>query len=289
MISVRPIKEILYEEYWNIAFRETEENNFVFLSKNKKFRSLKESKRYWYADPFLFEYKGETWLFTEAFDNKTEKGLIACSKYENGTFSSPKIVLEEDFHLSYPFVYEEDGEVFMLPETSADGCIQIYKAIDFPEKWMKHKVLVRVENAVDTIVYDKKLITSVVTDNSEKRVDIDIYDMNGELVMKSLHKESQQARGAGRIVTAEGKTIRPAQDCTGGVYGAGLVFYQFEEKGENFAETQMYTLSPKEFSIGNQNAEGVHTYAKIKNLEVLDFKRRRFNLRRILWIIQKKL
>lgn len=286
---MRPIKEILSEEYWNIAFREAEEDDFIFINKNKKFRTLKESKRYWYADPFLFEYKGETWLFTEAFDNKTEKGLIACSKYDNGTFSSPKIVLEENFHLSYPFVYEENGEVFMMPETSADGCIQVYKAVDFPEKWEKHKVLVRVENAVDTVVYREKLITSVVTDSSEKRVDIDVYDMNGELVMKSLHKDSQQARGAGRVFMAEGKAIRPAQDCTGGVYGAGLVFYQIEENDGNFSEALMYTLSPEEFSIENQNAEGVHTYARTNNIEVLDFKRRRLNLRRILWIVQKKL
>ncbi len=286
---MRPIKELLLEEYWNIAFREAKENDFVFLNKNKNFMTLKENKRYWYADPFLFEYKGEIWLFTEAFDNKTEKGLIACSKYENGTFSFPKIVLEEDFHLSYPFVYEENGEVFMMPETSADSCIQVYKAVAFPEKWVKHKVLVRVENAVDTVVYGEKLITSVVTDSSEKRVDVDIYNMNGELVMKSLHKESQQARGAGRVITVEGKTIRPAQDCTGGVYGAGLVFYQIEEKDGKFSETQMYKLSPKDFRIGDQKAEGVHTYARTNNIEVLDFKRRRLNLRRILWIVQKKL
>lgn len=286
---MRPIKELLLEEYWNIAFREAKENDFVFVNKNKDFRTLKESKRYWYADPFLFEYEGEIWLFTEAFDNKTEKGLIACSKYENGTFSFPKIVLEEDFHLSYPFVYEENGEVFMIPETSADGCIQLYKAVNFPEKWVKHKELVRVENAVDTVVYGKKLITSVVTDSSEKRVDIDIYAMNGELVMKSLHKDSQQARGAGRVVSVDGNDIRPAQDCTGGVYGAGLVFYQIEEKDGKFSETQMYKLSPKDFRIGDQKAEGVHTYARTKNIEVLDFKRRRLNLRRILWIVQKKL
>lgn len=286
---MRPIKEIFSEEYWNIAFRETQENDFAFINKNKRFRTLKESKRYWYADPFLFERKGETWLFAEAFDNKTEKGLIACMKYENGTFGSPKIVLEEDFHLSYPFVYEENGEVFMMPETSADGCIQVYKAVDFPEKWEKHKVLVTIENAVDTVIYGENLITSVVTDSGEKRVDVDIYNMNGELVMKSLHKDSQQARGAGRVITAEGKTIRPAQDCTGGVYGAGLVFYQLEKQAESFKETPVYKLSPEEFSIGDQNAEGVHTYARTKNIEVLDFKRRRLNLRRILWIVQKKL
>jgi hypothetical protein len=286
---MRPIKEIFLEEYWNIAFREAEENDYVFINKNKAFKTLKEDNRYWYADPFLFEYKNEIWLFAEAFDNKTEKGVIACMKYQNGGFSSPEVVLEEDFHLSYPYIYEENGEVFMMPETSSDGSIQIYKALDFPKKWVKHKTLINIENAVDTVIFGDKLVTSVVTDSYEKRVDVDVYDINTGEYIKSLHKNSQQARGAGRVFSADGKDIRPAQDCTNGVYGAGLVFYHIEETDDGIHEEKLYTLAPENFSASNKNAEGVHTYARAGNLEVLDFKRKRFNLRRILWIIQKKL
>ncbi len=286
---MRPIKEIFFEEYWNIAFRETGENDFAFINKNKTFNSLRENKRYWYADPFLFRYKGEIWLFVEAFDNKTEKGAIACMKYEDGDFTNPEIVLEEDFHLSYPYVYEENGEVFMMPETMEDGCIQIYKADDFPKKWVKHKTLIEIENAVDTVICGDKLITSVVTDSYEKRVDVDIYDINTGKYIKSLHKNSQHARGAGKIFLAEGKNIRPAQNCTNGVYGAGLVFYHIEEKDGGFSEEQIYTLAPEDFNVKSKSVEGVHTYARSDNLEILDFKCKRFNLRRILWIIQKKL
>ncbi len=286
---MRPIKDILSEEYWNIAFRETEENDFAFINKNRTFDSLRESKRYWYADPFLFRYKEEIWLFVEAFDNKTEKGVIACMKYENGDFSNPEVVLEENFHLSYPYVYEENGEVYMMPETMEEGCIQIYKAEDFPKKWVKHKTLIKLENAVDTVICGDKLITSVVTDSYEKRVDADVYDINTGKYIQSLHKNSQLARGAGKIFFAEGKNIRPAQDCTNGVYGAGLVFYSIEEKEGSFSEEQVYTLVPQDFNVRNKSVEGVHTYARAGNLEILDFKCKRFNLRRILWIIQKKL
>lgn len=289
MIPIRPIKELLFEEYWNIAYREAAENDFVFIDKSKDFKSLRESKQYWYADPFLFEYKNEIWLFTEAFDNISEKGLIACMKYVNGTFSEPEIVLEEDSHLSYPYVYEENGEVYMMPETMADGCIQIYKAVDFPHKWIRHKVLLKIEDAVDTVRYKDKLITSVVTDSYAKKVNVDVYDVNTGDFVCTLHKESQLARGAGKVVSVKNSDIRPAQDCTDGVYGAGLVFYHITDNGDALQEKKLYTLKPGEFSIGNTKAEGVHTYARSGNLEVLDFKRKRFNLRRLLWIIKRKL
>ena len=47
----------------------------------------------------------------KAFDNKSEKGVIACMKYKDGDFTDPEVVLEESFHLSYPYVYEENGEL----------------------------------------------------------------------------------------------------------------------------------------------------------------------------------
>lgn len=286
---MRPIKEILTEEYWNIAYRKVDENDYIFKNKNKEFETLKESHRYWYADPFLFKHSSGLWLFVEAFDNVYEKGLIACMKFDGKSFSEPQIVLEEAFHLSYPLVYEENGEIFMMPETSEDKCIQLYKAVEFPYKWEKYKVLVNVEEAVDTVKYGEKLITSIVTDHFEKRVDVDIYDKDGTVIFKGLQVNSQTARGAGRIFSVDGKKIRPAQDSTGGIYGAGLKFYRFEENGGKYYEKGIYNLSAKDFIINNKTPDGVHTYARDGGIEILDFKRRRINLRRILWILKKKL
>ena len=43
-------------------------------------------------------------------------------------WSDPVVVLEENFHLSYPYVFEESGNVYMIPETSDVGDIRLYKA-----------------------------------------------------------------------------------------------------------------------------------------------------------------
>ena len=99
---MRPLKEIFSEEYWDIAFRRYSADDTV-VEANKKayyFDELKATKRYWYADPFLFEKKGKTYLFVEMFDNVKEKGLIGYSEFIDGKFTQPQVVLEESFHLS---------------------------------------------------------------------------------------------------------------------------------------------------------------------------------------------
>ena len=85
------------------------------------------------ADPFLFSHGGRTWMFFEDFPHATRKGVIAvCEIDASGHPGAPRVVLEEPFHLSYPFVFEHDGEIYMLPETAAAGCIRLYHADPFP-------------------------------------------------------------------------------------------------------------------------------------------------------------
>ena len=83
---MRPLKEIFVEEYWDIAFRRYSNNDTVVDADKKSyaFDELKVTKRYWYADPFLFEKNNRTYLFVEMFDNVTEKGLIGYSEFIGG-------------------------------------------------------------------------------------------------------------------------------------------------------------------------------------------------------------
>ena len=49
--------------------------------------------------------------------------------------------LEEPWHLSYPFVYSWNGSVYMVPESSSQGVLNLYRATDFPLHWKLVKVL----------------------------------------------------------------------------------------------------------------------------------------------------
>ncbi len=290
---MRPLKEILREEYWNIAYRFCGDGETLPDGKGDVFAVLPESKRYWYADPFLFEHGGKVHLFVEMFDNVTEKGLIGVSVLAGDSFSVPEVILEESFHLSYPYVFEDGGEIYMMPETMGDGCIQLYKAISFPDKWEKCKVLVREKGMVDTVVLGKWLVTSRITDPVKKETQLQLFDRyTGKAhPMNETLQNNRISRGAGRIFEYGGKTVRPAQNCLDGVYGAGLVFYSINEiSDDSYIESELLRLDPSQIKLkSGAPAKGVHTYARCGNVEIVDIKKHRSNLKRICWILSRYL
>lgn len=283
---MRPLKDFFFEEYWEIAYRD--KSNGTIFEKNKfdNFKVICATNRYWYADPMLFKYNGETYLFYEAFDNLNRKGVIAYSKYVNNYFTKPKIILEENFHLSYPYVYEENGDIYMMPETSANKCIQIYRAVNFPEKWEKDKCLLKIDNAVDTIFVNKnELLTSIVIDKYKKSTRLMLININDKS-FRYITDENQTSRGAGKIFKYKTYDIRPAQDASDGIYGKGLCFYKIDSTNE-YKESLFCKFDFT--SIDLKNVKGVHTYAVNNDIEIIDCKRKKFNPMLWIYIIISKL
>lgn len=88
------------------------------------------------ADPFGLWRDGKLHVFVEHYDYRTRKGIINLlilngnlDVLEQGT------VLSEPWHLSYPFVFEAEGETWMLPEAHRSGRLTLYRARRFPWIW----------------------------------------------------------------------------------------------------------------------------------------------------------
>ncbi len=290
---MRPIKELINEEYWNIGFRKYSEDNSVVNAKEKyKFEMLKADMRYWYADPFLFEKDGRTYLFVEMFDNKTEVGIIGCSEFINGSFTKPVPVLKESFHLSYPLVFEKDGNIIMMPETHEDKCIQFYRAVDFPYKWEKMSVAVKNTNAVDTVIENGMYIAGIICPQNDMSVDLALYNSEGkETEFSPVYKSALDKRGAGNTFSYKNIRLRPAQCCENGTYGGKIIFYKINQCDNNGYDEEVYSvLSPQNIITEfPQTPEGIHTYAKTDKIEIVDIKYKRFNLKRLVWIFSKKI
>ena len=137
-----------------IAYRKIE-NNETLLGKNDKgeitgFHVLPQNKFITQADPFLFTYEGESWLFYEKQDLTDMKGTLWWVNLDVPG-SKPGCILEEDFHLSYPQVFSYGKEIYMIPETRSAGDIRLYRCLEFPAKWEFAGKLFDLE-AVDTTV-----------------------------------------------------------------------------------------------------------------------------------------
>jgi hypothetical protein len=107
------------------------------------------------ADPFVIERDGRTVCFAEDYDCKTLRGCISVAELapEGPRFLDRVIV--EPFHMSFPFLFEYQGQLFMCPETSESGQIRIYRCVDFPLKWSFEKAIMTGVRAADTMLFEK--------------------------------------------------------------------------------------------------------------------------------------
>lgn len=130
----------------------------------------------WYADPLLYEDdNGKRWLFCEAFNMAENRGDIAVAEFdENDHLLPPRVVLKENFHLSFPTVFDWRGEVWMLPETSADHSLTLYRCTQFPDKWEKVQAFSVGRELCDSIIVDKTPEALTVL-CSETRPDNQLY------------------------------------------------------------------------------------------------------------------
>lgn len=88
------------------------------------------------ADPFGLWRDGRLHVLVEGYDYRTRHGWIeAMILDQDYAVIERRMVLTEPWHLSYPFVFEADGETWMLPEASRSGRLILYRAVEFPWVW----------------------------------------------------------------------------------------------------------------------------------------------------------
>ena len=112
---------------------------------------------WWFADPLLCHRGGKRWLFAEAMDLSTGKGrLEVCELHDDGSIDGWRVALEEDFHLSFPMVFDWNGEVWMIPETGHDHSLRLYRCRVFPTKWELVQRFATDEELCDAILVDRR-------------------------------------------------------------------------------------------------------------------------------------
>ena len=70
------------------------------------------------ADPFIINANGSWYMFFEVLEKSPDRGLISYAVSEDGiSWNYGGVVLREQFHLSYPYVFEWNGDYYLIPET----------------------------------------------------------------------------------------------------------------------------------------------------------------------------
>lgn len=211
----------------------------------------------YHADPFLWQRGDETWCFFETFDYPTGKGHISAGRLEAGRLEDVRTVLDPDYHVSFPFLFEHDGGLFMMPETCATRRIELWRCSQFPDRWDLHATALEGMYSADSTLAEIDgqwwLFTNLCDDpfgdmSSELhlfRVDSPMLNRLEPHLLNPVVFDSRRARNAGRIWRRDGILYRPAQDNSHGTYGYGLHLMQIEELTmEGYRESPIRHLAP---------------------------------------------
>lgn len=174
------------------------------------------------ADPFMIYHDNCWFLFFETLpENNTNKGVIGCAKSNDMLhWSYHGTVLTEDYHLSYPYIFKYEGEVYMLPETLGANAVTLYKAEHFPDQWHAVAELLPGQHADPSLFYYQDHWWLFTCPTPEKHDSLKLYFADNLTGPWQAHPDNpiikqndRCARPAGRVIKWQNKLYRFAQDC----------------------------------------------------------------------------
>lgn len=238
---------------------------------------LPDKDNHFYADPVPCVWQGRHFLFFEDLPPETNKGLLSVIEFDEGGPKGPaKACLEEDYHLSYPYLIEHEGEMVMIPETSNHGDVALYRAKNFPFGWERSHVLIKDIDAADVTITrqeGKYWIFCVTRDGAGGYSDcLSLFHADTLLGPWQPHAQNPvlidtaTARPAGNFYEEDGKLLRPVQDCTKS-YGAEMRLMEVTKlTPTEFEQEEVAHLVPNARWPGRK----LHTLNRAGRLEVVD-------------------
>jgi hypothetical protein len=241
--------------------------------------------RFW-ADPFPVYRGNRYYIFVEQYLYQQRRAHIAVMELgRDGKWTAPVPVLERPYHVSYPFVFEWDGDYFMYPETGANRAVELYRATSFPFEWELEATVLANVSAVDPTLVEiggrwwmfANVARGDVSDPSCWDDELHLFHAPTPLGPWTPHRRNPVktdlwgARPAGRLFRLNGDIYRPAQDCS-------------ERYGHAMSINRIIRIDPEEYrevavsEIRPQWAAGLlrtHTINAAHGLTVMDGQLRR--------------
>jgi len=220
----RGVPFVTEREQWTIAIYRGDSPLDFPASKNKRWPVLKaedvtDRNAKFVADPFLIQDASTWYLFFEVYDNDTQQGDLAVATSKNTrSWKYQQVIIDEPFHLSYPYVFKSGDDYYLIPESFEANSIRLYRATNFPYEWEFVETLVDGKDYVDPSIafFDGRWwLYSATTSNDTLHL---FYadDLLGPwqehpdspIVENNTHK----ARSSGRVTVYEDQLYRFTMD-----------------------------------------------------------------------------
>ena len=212
-------------EWWFLAMRRREGAADGVADSMTGFRPLPAAAGRYYADPFLIEEDGKTHLFFEDFDQRRGRAHIShAALADDGTPGPASTALERPYHLSYPFIFRWQDQIWLMPETGANRAVELYRCEEFPGRWSLQRNLLQGWRAVDATLHADEnggwWMFVMISEDAQGLGALFLFMANSPLgpwrphPLNPIQSDIRHARPGGRLFHHEGKLLRPAQDCS---------------------------------------------------------------------------
>lgn len=246
------------KEKWGVAFIKGSWGNTIM----RRGIQIKNPKNRFFADPFVVTKNDRTICFVEDYDYKKNKGHItAIEIIDKKNYEILGTIIDEDFHMSFPYVFEYKEDLYMVPETVKSESIRLYKCVEFPSKWTYQKDILSNVSAADNMIFEfdgKWWLLSNMAENKNRDhcarlvayySDNPLSDEWTAHAANPLVFDSEIARNGGILNVKSNAPIRVRQKQGFDVYGVGMTLARIHNMTEfSYKEEQIAEITPDFFS-----------------------------------------
>lgn len=289
-------RELFVCEMWNVGLVKSPVHSLLGSdAKNLKTFWLPQAGRGTYhADAFAFEQDGKLNLLVEAYNYKEQRGKISSVGIETETLQAlpPKTVLETDYHLAYPFLFQYKNAWYCMPESANNMNLDIYSYDPKMQCLTFLSTLLRDIPAVDATLYNHNgywwlFFTQKGSTNTELHIwySDKIFGTYRPHANNPVKTDIRSARPAGPLFEHDGALYRPAQDCSL-TYGGSVSINRISElTPTKFHEEVVSHVAP----FGKHKWKtGLHTICSAGDFTIFDGKRHTFVMSAFLHQLKRK-
>lgn len=291
------LRSRLFSIDWNVGLLNQSPSDFIGKDVRPRASYLFRGNPYDYiADPCLVTRGSRTYLFCERYDHRRRRGVLVQTELSGNKAAPPSLAIEEEHHLSYPYVFEHDGETYCIPESGAVRKVCLYRCVEFPQRWEYVRTLIDDFDGADSTLVShagKWWLFCTSSRLVERGFNSHLYvwyadDLFGQWkphVRNPVKMDARSARCAGPAFLHENALYRPVQDC-GSSYGGSIHIARIDVLTErDFHETLVGTIRPPY----GRYAKGVHTICAADGVCVIDARRYVFSPWRIAFALRRLL
>ena len=278
------VNKYLKSDSWQIGTVNVTEQNIINTdlgNPNILSHTLKAQTSF-LADPFGFQLNGELYVLCEHYHFSTGIANIVCCKVTaNRHLSDPIVVLDTGSHLSFPYVFHHNDDVYFCPEASASKTLSIYKMDGSPYSWKLFHLIDESLPAIDPVIFQKDNLWWCLYSTTVHGSHSSLHARFAENMSGPWHKHIRDpllireklARNGGTPFQVDDYWYRVVQDSTN-TYGGELKLFRIDELTvDEYSETEVGRLT---LDLTPPYNEGFHTLSLIQGSSIafVDTKRR---------------